>query len=135
MAYTDSLKRQHDEILKSATELSQLLFPERLNGSEAIKILSQLSGKLSAHLAMEDKVLYPKLYQHDNPAIRQTARSFFNEMGGLSEAFRDYCNKWQDNIDIDSKPIDFIEDTKALFNILGQRIHKEDNILYPMADH
>lgn len=136
MGFTDSFKRQHSEILENATKISNLLETETIihHADEAINLLTALSGKLSAHLTMEDNVLYPKLYEHKHEDVRNTAKEFFDEMGGLTDVFEKYCNKWIDINAIKKQPDDFITETQGLFDALAKRIEREDNILYPMAD-
>ncbi len=136
MGITDSFKRQHEEILKIATDLSDLLTIEKIKNrsEEARLLLAKLTGKLGAHLTMEDKVLYPRLYQQSNTTISSTAKRFFDEMGGLSSTFMNYSTKWSEYGAIEKGNETFIEETQAIFQALSKRIEKEDSELYKLAD-
>jgi hemerythrin-like domain-containing protein len=127
---------QHDELLKIASDISSYLDVDRLseNAGEVSRLLSQLLGKLSVHLSMEDKALYPKLSEHPDGRVRSMARSFIAEMGGIGEAVNEYKNKWSSSLEIQKNPRDFIEQTKGIFAALAQRIERENNELYRAVD-
>ncbi len=136
MGITDGFKRQHEEILDIATDLSALLTVEQIkNKSElARNLLAKLTGKLGAHLTMEDKVLYPRLYKQSNPTISATAKRFFDEMGGLSTTFINYSEKWSNYGAIEKHAEGFIDETQTIFQALSKRIEKENSELYKLAD-
>lgn len=136
MSFTSGFRRQHDEILEVATEISQHLDANVLKDKhkEALGLLNTLAGKLTAHLTMEDKVLYPKLLSHSDQTVKSTAQEFIDEMGGLSSVFKSYVEKWQNSDDIKNQAESFIDETKGIFDALGQRVEKENTILYPLAD-
>ncbi len=127
---------QHDELLKIATEISAYLDVDKLSGDagEVRGLLSQLLGKLSVHLSMEDKALYPKLSEHPDERVRSMARSFMEEMGGIGEAVNEYKSKWSSSLEIQKDPGDFIEQTKSLFDALSKRIERENSELYKVVD-
>lgn len=137
MALTKNFRRQHTEILDLAGEISDSLDPGILSSKSdvVLGLIAKLAGKLTAHLSMEDKVLYPKLYQHPDQMVQEKAKSFFDEMGGLSQVFVDYCNKWDTEEVIQNDSAMFISETQGLFAALANRIDREDNELYPMADN
>ncbi len=135
MSLTNNFLRQHDEILAIAEQIASKLTVTdlQMNSNEVVAMLTQLAGRLNAHLTMEDNVLYPKLLAHPDQKIKSTAASFINEMGSLKEVFKNYTAKWMDSRNIQAEAPKFIDETTALFSALGQRIDKENNILYPMA--
>ncbi len=96
-------------------------------------LLSGLAGKLSVHLAMEDKALYPRMIEANHADSKALAQKFMNEMGGLGDAFSAYNKKWQASM-IGSDPAGFAKETQAVFGALARRIEREDNELYPLAD-
>jgi hemerythrin-like domain-containing protein len=136
MNFTTSFTRQHNEIIEIVTEIDQNLDNQILmeKSEETASLLNLLAGKLTAHLTMEDKVLYPKSMSNPSLEIKKTTKEFMDEMGSLSSVFKSYVAKWQDSNDIKEKADDFIIETKNLFQALGQRVEKENNILYPLAD-
>jgi hypothetical protein len=61
---------------------------------DEVELLLRRVSKLQAHLAMEDEHLYPKLLTHADEAVRDLARQYVDEMGGLRERIRDYDRRW-----------------------------------------
>ena len=136
MRPTDTFRQHHAEILDIAGEISGLLTePEvQKEASRITQLLARFAGKLKGHLAMEDKVLYPKLLNHDDPHINHMASRFMNEMGGISETVVAYCGQWSTPAAISGDARTFITETKRLFRALEKRIDREDNVLYPALD-
>lgn len=135
MPYTDNFRRQHDEILAIAGEIAARLQPDTLRADTrwVRSLLSALAGKLTIHLAMEDKALYPRLAEADVEDCAALALAFMKEMGGLGAAFAAYNQKWQAGA-IGEDPARFILETREVFGALGKRIERENRQLYPMAD-
>jgi hypothetical protein len=89
MAYTNKFRAQHGELLNVVKSIVQLLDANGLrnDAKEVRHLLSVLHGKLSVHLAMEDKSLYPRLLRHHDSDIRATTQRYIDEMGSLAGAF------------------------------------------------
>jgi iron-sulfur cluster repair protein YtfE (RIC family) len=136
MSRTESFRRQHKEILEIAGEISSQLNSNQLakDASGVRKSLTTLAGKLNIHLAMEDKSLYPKLINHQDANVSTVAKKYIEEMGSLADVFGQYLKKWSLAATIQNNPVDFINETKGIFNALSKRIDKEDNELYCMFD-
>jgi hypothetical protein len=136
MSSTEVLRRQHEEILKSAGEIALLLNADHLaaDASPVRALLARLTGQVGVHLAIEDNAIYPKLVEHQDGEVRQTAKMFLDEMGGISAAFTSYTRKWPTPSSIQNSPAEFIEETQALFNALSTRIERENNQLYVLVD-
>ena len=133
---TAVFRRQHEELAQSVAEISELLDADELaKGASVVSgHLSILSGKLTVHLAMEDKGLYPRLVRHPKAPVRDLAQRFMNEMGSIHDIFRAYLTRWRDPLQIERHAPKFVEETKTLLSALTQRIAREDNELYPMVD-
>ena len=137
MALTDTLKRQHHELeVIVATIHKQMASKETIkeNAREVRRLLSKLAGKLKMHLAMEDKILYPKLLDSDETNNKRTAKEFLDEMGQIGELFGQYLNNYATEKEIYEDIEGFIYNSNGLFKCLAERIEKEDKILYPLAD-
>ena len=136
MAYTDKFRAQHGELLNVAKAMGNLLNAEllRRDATEVRHLLSVLHGKLSVHLAMEDKSLYPRLLNHHDSTIRDTTQRYIDEMGSLAGAFKAYVGKWPTPSAIQANPEGFIADTNGVFEALGKRIVQENQDLYVLAD-
>lgn len=127
---------QHAEIMQLAGELERLLEPESLGAAPAPahQVLSKLSGKLSVHLAAEDRLLYPQLMNCTDPATQSMSKRFLEEMGPISKAFRAYAVRWGMQRTIQSEPDAFITETKAILAAVAKRIRRENRELYPLAE-
>lgn len=137
MANTHQFRQQHDELLDIATKMAQGFDIGSLNqdAKQMRALLSELAGKLKVHLAMEDKHLYPKLLAHSDENVRNTAQQYIDEMGGIAQVFMEYLDRWPHANAIQENAAGFIEETKGLFNALGNRINQENNNLYPMLEN
>ena len=133
MAYTDNFRRQHQELLTMVGEIAGRVKAEPGDARGLRNLLSALAGKLTVHLAMEDKALYPRLAEAKVESSRGIARAFQQEMGGLAQAFADYNQKWQ-TAAIAADQGGFARETRAVFGAIGRRIGRENLELYPLAD-
>ena len=133
MGFTDKFRAQHEEILAVAREITQRLQQPGLDAPLLRKLLSNLAGKVSFHLAMEDDALYPRLKGQQDSRANQMATKFMTEMGGLAAVFAAYNAKWQVSA-IKADPERFAEETRKVFGALAHRIQRENKELYPLAD-
>lgn len=136
MGKTENFRQQHKELLQIANEMSPLLKADQLtaNINAVAQSLAKLAGKLNVHLSMEDKVLYPKLMEHQDPNVKSVANKFVSEMGKIKEVYTQYLNKWPSPESIKKNPAEFINETKGIFDALSKRIQREDAELYAMVD-
>lgn len=135
MALIDAYLKQHVELLDIAGQISKKLTTSDIasDGKSIVDLLVLLAGKLSFHLAMEDKSLYPAILNSQDVAAKQTAQKFIDEMGGITKIFEGYRAKWVTAANIQANPAGFIEETKGLFKALGDRITREEKELYILA--
>ncbi len=136
MSYTKRFREQHADMLKITTEITPHLYVEELknDASKVRLLLSKLLGKLAIHLAMEDQSLYPQMLVHTDEQVKEMARKFMDEMGGLGEAVNAYRNKWPSDLPIQEEPAEFIAQTNEIFIALANRIERENRELYKMVD-
>jgi hypothetical protein len=133
---TAVFRRQHEEIVQSIRDIEALLDPAELALGAGIMSghIAILSGKVTVHLAMEDKGLYPRLVRHQRTPVRDLAQRFMKEMGSILDQFQAYLARWRDPLHIQRHPQAFVDETRPLFAALIQRIAREDNELYPLVD-
>jgi hypothetical protein len=136
MARTDNFRKQHKEILEIVGKIVPQLKPEILSkdASTARTLLSKLVGKLSLHLSMEDKSLYPELINNPDKKSSELASRFQKEMKQVKEVIITYDQRWPSATAIQKKAPDFISETKGIFDALGKRITLEESELYNLAD-
>ena len=136
MAVTDNFRRQHNDLLDLVGQIQALASPPRSEAAatEISQILSRLSGKLSIHLAAEDKSLYPRLAASEDITTSQVAKRFQEEMSGLGEAYNAFASKWRAAGAINDDFEGFVTESGQVFAALGDRIARENRELYPLAD-
>ena len=130
-------RRQHREILDVVRQLETKLVVATIeqDTSDAIRgHLNELAGKLTVHLAMEDKALYPRLLVHGSPQLRKIAADVVRDMGGIQAVFREYVIRWSVPQRIQANAAEFIRETNEILEALKRRITREDTELYPMID-
>ena len=135
MAATDSFRKQHAELAEIVKQIETALVPQKLTSdpSPVRPLLSSLIGKLSIHLAMEDNALYPRLKDHANAEVRETATKFMTEMSGIKPVVEKYAQTWTDDA-IRKNAQGFCTETRGLFTALADRIKRENTELYVMVD-
>lgn len=137
MGATKKFRDDHQRLLGMVSEITHLMGGNsqsiETNADQISGKLSQFGGVLKMHLAAEDNFLYPKLVDHDDSKMSETAMKFQNEMGGIADVFKNYSLKWNRQT-IKSDPIGFKNDTDTLFNVVGKRISREETELYPIFD-
>ena len=135
MAATDSFRKQHAEMAEVVKRIEALLDPQKAAASanEVRGLLSTMMGKLTLHLAMEDNVLYPRLQNHQDSKVRETATRFMNEMAGMKPTVDAFGRKWTES-EIRNNAAGFCAETKKLFAVLADRMKRENTQLYPMTD-
>jgi iron-sulfur cluster repair protein YtfE (RIC family) len=135
MSLTDSYRKQHVEIADLVKRIEALLDPQRLTAEAgaARALLSNLFGKLSVHLTMEDNALYPRLEKHADGQIRDLAKRFKDEMAGVRPQVEAFGQKWTESA-IRSGAAACCAEARALFAALKDRIVREETQLYAQAD-
>jgi hypothetical protein len=136
MGKTQVYRDQHVEILSLAGKLKAMLDVEKLkqDGAAARTLLSALAGKVTVHLAMEDKSLYPALLASADPTIQAKAKRFTDEMGGIKQALTKYLARYPSGTVIAQSAAGFVKETTAMLAVLGKRVQAEDSDLYVAVD-
>lgn len=132
---TRPYRKQHDELVELLGRLAPSLTAEaaRDRPDGARRALSQLWGKLTIHLAMEDDVLYPRLTKCGDALAEAKARSFAEEMGPLRARFEEFLARWTE-LKIGDDPAGFAAETQQVIKALATRVDRENRELYPLAD-
>lgn len=135
-ARTAKFREQHEDILRTAGEIERCLDPTTLarDANRVGTLIAELAGKVSVHLAMEDKGLYPSLERHPSARVRMTAATYQREMGGLAEVFGAYIARWRDRAKIRDHSEEFARETQQVFQALSARIARENDELYVLLE-
>ena len=136
MRRTEAFRQQHTAIVDVVSEFRGLLVPEKVldNIPDLMGVMIGLSGKLKAHLAKEDKELYPELQAAGDPKLAEMAAAFQSEMGGLAGAFESFIETWRSIEAIEDDPEGFVRASEEILDALNDRINRENRELYALAD-
>lgn len=119
----DEIKYINEVVDKSSIELNTMDIASRIN---------KLAGKLQVHLMSEDKFLYPSLINGKDLELRDMATLYMDEMGEISEVFKEYKNKFNTKNKIEANKEGFFQETKIILKEIEERIDKEENGLYKL---
>lgn len=134
MARTDKLRQHHDELVALVGKIQK-----SLSGNVAAEVenisttLTTITGKLTVHLSMEDSVLYPQMISSPDAATSGTAKKFQTEMSGIKDVYVGFTKKWGKTA-IAADTAGFAKEFAGIAQALAQRITRENNELYPLAD-
>ena len=129
----DNLERQHKEIWTIFLAIEKIINLKNINNEidELVRNINVLAGKLNIHIISEDKFLYPKLMESNDLQIKNIAIKYYDEMGHISNTFKNFKNKFNTKNKITNNMQEFEKEAKNMFKTLRERLEKEDNSLYP----
>lgn len=135
MHKTQSLRKQHGDIaiISRRLRLSLRQGEAAVDAAQFRALLNEMAGTLAFHLGVEDGMLYPELLASVDAPIRETAKRFVKEMGGLKSAFQAYHHEWQEERIVAERER-FIAETIGVLDALDQRIRRENEELYPLLE-
>lgn len=137
MSRTANLRRQHDAAEELVGEISAVLDCDRPSETEAYALglkLAKLTGLLRIHFAQEDRMLYPQMVNSTHTDAQQTAALFQCEMGDLGPVYLAFADRWVSGRAIAAGFAAFRHEATGVFAALADRIHRENTVLYPLAD-
>jgi hypothetical protein len=132
---TSNFRRQHDELVSLAVELSGVVEAPRTPGSVARiqSVLNRLAGKLQVHKAMEEESLYSDLLSHERQEVRELAQRFQREFGDVYQVFLDFRDQWNGSR-VGDRYDEFVPAARGLIAALAERVERENNGLYALVD-
>jgi hemerythrin-like domain-containing protein len=134
MQTLDTYRGTHAELRQMIDDLRSILDMDQLrirpNAKTAYELLCDLAQKVRAHLAEEDRSLYPSLLIHEDPKVKSIAWGFISGEKPLRKTFDDYHKRWLKNCDFNFSD-EFLAETHEVFEMVGQRIDREERVLLP----
>ena len=126
------LRKQHQGLGVTLLQLSQAVADDRTVQSVGT-LRWQLARQLMAHLALEDRIFYPAMKRMADEEIRTAASRLQAEVGMLSGDFSAYMGRWSDDRVAREWP-DFCAETRQIIAAITTRVHREEQLLYPLAE-
>lgn len=105
----------------------------RPNATTAYNLICDLAKKMKKHMSAQDKSVYPDLLIHQDPKLKSMAWGFLNGQQPMRKQFDSYYNKWLKNCDFNFTD-EFIADTFEVFDMIEDRIKREESILIPTLE-
>jgi len=123
--FIEQLRKEHTQILDHLQEVKKL----GVHTMEGRNVLMAAKDLLCQHLKNEDEKLYPKLKKdaEDDKKLKKIITLFINEMKKTTQ----FCEVFFEKYSICGGGIEFLRDFEKLYNLLKNRILKEETILYP----
>jgi len=129
---TDLINQFKEEHVRIMHLFEALKGDLKKNKSEIIKDLQELREVLVHHLDLEDKLLYPKFSQSEQPEVKKIGQLFSEEMGKISKVAFSFFDKYE------GKEVDQLVNDKKfknLFEEISKKVEKrvkiEEEVLYP----
>jgi len=134
MKTIDGYRSNHAELRQIIDDLRSIMTPEQLkirpNAMTAYQLMCGLAQKVKAHLADEDRQLYPNLLVHEDPKVKSIAWGFISGEKPLRRTFDEYNKRWLKDCDFNFTS-EFLEETHEIFDMLAFRIDREEQVLLP----
>lgn len=128
-------KQQHQDIVDGIDELRKLSHAGIAENAVAIAAkLHTLSNVIIQHLAIEDRLLYPRLARHSNPRLVALGQRFQTEMTDVANPFIHFSRKWQQARAIATAPEEFRADANTVLRRVYERLREEDREFYPIIE-
>jgi len=128
-ATLDQLRREHQRVLSELTDIERRTLPGGDSGASVAAFSGFLAGEVARHFTLEEEALFPLLGRHLSHemgplAIMLSEHAQFRQLqDGLLHALDSGDRHRQDTC------------ARALIELLRTHIAKEDNVLFPMAEH
>ncbi len=130
---TSSLREQHAGLAAQLGAIDQAIKAGK-PGTELRKLLIEFSGKLTIHLAAEDRMVYPQLQSSPDTAVAAMAKRFASEMGGLGAAFKAFNHTYNAGAAIDTDRAGFAKAFGGIVAAIVARVKAEETELYAAVD-
>lgn len=134
----ENLKGSHAEMLDVISDLRAMMTREQLsirpNAITAHKLICDLADKMKGHMSEQDRSIYPDLLIQQNPKLKSMAWGFLNGQKPMRKQFDQYHAKWLKNCDFNFSE-EFVADTFEIFDMIEDRIKREESILIPTLEN
>jgi hypothetical protein len=126
-----TLIAQHDRI-ESLCDAMLALVSKDCQPDHAMALLHELAQAVDEHLAIEDPLIYDRMWPSDDPAARASARLFAENFSALTADWAVYLTEWTDTSIAVDWPV-FQEQSRSIIARVRDRVRHENALLYPSA--
>lgn len=124
MELIQTLKNEHRELVAALKEIQQ----KGIVSPDGRKVFFVIREKLLAHLKHEDEEFYPRLRKaaERDKSLNELLNVFARDMKQITDTAQNFFKKYSK----ESTGVEFAGDLGKLFVMLGNRISREENILF-----
>jgi len=121
----NELKQEHETFINTLNELKKV----SVTSTKGIEIISQFKIAILSHLAKEDRLLYPPLYEKakSNLSLKKALDTFATNMDEITEYSNNFYEKYTNN-NIDKT--EFLNDITKFIILFKERVMKEEVIIF-----
>jgi hypothetical protein len=131
---TENSRTQHAVLRRLADELLALLDKQSpLDGTEVRAALDRIGAAVTAHVAMEVEVMYPRLLEHADAEVRELAAKMIPRVKDISDGYFTFQNAWSPER-IRTNPEAFQRQVRFVADVLRQSTLHEEANLYERID-
>ena len=132
MTLKNELENENQEITDTIEVLTHLISHNELRGNPVFfKLLKQFSDTVDDHLKHESRMAYKELLPQNDNGAHEVATRFMNNTSQLNKIMNDYARHWcKAPHDFNSNEA-FFDETKSIFRLVTERIHMEQEKLFP----
>jgi hemerythrin-like domain-containing protein len=131
------MRGSHNEMIQVISDLRAMMTREQLNirpnAMTTHKMICDLAEMMKGHMSEQDRGVYPDLLIHQDPKLKSMAWGFLNGQKPIRKQFEQYHSKWLKNCDFNFTD-EFIADTFELFDMIEDRIQREETVLIPTLE-
>ena len=132
MGLIGQLKEEHVQLVHLFEEIKEGINVPSVNEEVLLETISELKEILSAHLDLENKLLYPKLAESDNAQAKELGKKYSGEMVGILNTALAFFGKYVTVSGSELKNNKTFEtELVAIIGVVAKRINVEENILFP----
>lgn len=130
-----NIQRQHNDLVEISKDISASMQGNVSFSNRGFrKDLSFLEGKLKIHLTMEDKHLYPVLFQQESREVREIADEYKREMMSLFDTFHAFMLKVKEADGDNADSTGLRNELQQILEKIAARIFFEEETLIPLLN-
>jgi len=132
MSLIQQLRNEHAEIMRLLETGKETIASKEETVPDLREYFQELRTILSAHLDLENKLLYPKFDNSDKPELKEMGKKFSGEMVGIAETVLAFFAKYEkDSIKALRENPEFNKEFLEIGAAVDKRVKIEEDVLFP----
>ncbi len=132
MSLIQQLRNEHAEIMRMLETGKETIASKEETVPDLRDYFQELRTILSAHLDLENKLIYPKFDSSDKQELKEMGKKFSGEMVGIAETVLAFFAKYEkDSLKALRENPEFNKEFLEIGAAVDKRIKIEEDILFP----